>query len=835
MEGRMTTVEAAVSHRKTTSSGMMVATEVNGTKLLHVVSEKAGGGFDYYRLNRDSGTWAGPYASRGSALNAHNPIVMAGSDNRLDAFYREVQFTLEKPVSATFDGELKQIVSKPFTDAIDYPWSVAETPWTVAKSAGVIGAPALCQWSNPRGFDFIAPLAQGGLRHWWREPIDAKWTHERDLLGGTKFSGCAIALGDGKRLYVIAVDVALNYWHINRDQNENWNSINHGPAYAGALALVESGRSGAPFDIVVANANGGLIHYQANAIFEVLPSTRLNFGNLNGLYRQVGLVAISEKELHCVALTAGGSLEHWTFNGSGWSAGKAMPPQPDPKTAGSWNVQYDAAVIGIHAALLHTGEVLLCGMADETADEARGAVLDPASEIATPLGKIPHVFCSGHAFTEAGDLLVAGGHGVAWKFIYHEHKAHLFKRNKDNTGWEFEALPDLNHGRWYPTCTTLPDGGILIISGAYKAGGGAINNTYEIFDPKKPQDKRPVYDIGTEIGGDFGPGCGPVDMYPFVYVVPGGRLFVHSAYTTRFLKIAKKAGTWTKGYDANMKWSRTYPYQGTSVLLPLELDFKGDLKSATVAIIGGSGKNANIDTLASSSIETMNVMDKDPLWTEEKDMPRPRVMPDAVLLPDGNVLIVSGSHQGRGDGPNGSRNPELEVDLWDPKKKAFTTMARMRTPRLYHATAILLPDARVLVTGKCKVYNTCPYDYPEHRGEVFTPPYLHAGTRPEIDKVPAVIDKGGEKFTITLLKTKAADIRSVVLVRPSAATHSFNMEQRVVSLYFEPSGETLQALAPLNNTVVPPGYYMLFVVSKSGVPSHAKFVKVAVWNDTLSS
>ena len=58
-------------------------------------------------------------------------------------------------------------------------------------------------------------------------------------------------------------------------------------------------------------------------------------------------------------------------------------------------------------------------------------------------------------------------------------------------------------------------------------------------------------------------------------------------------------------------------------------------------------------------------------------------------------------------------------------------------------------------------------------------------------------------------------------------THGVDQGQRYVPLKFSASGTTLTVTGPPNGGVAPPGYYMLFVVDATGVPSVAKIVQVA--------
>ena len=148
----------------------------------------------------------------------------------------------------------------------------------------------------------------------------------------------------------------------------------------------------------------------------------------------------------------------------------------------------------------------------------------------------------------------------------------------------------------------------------------------------------------------------------------------------------------------------------------------------------------------------------------------------------------------------------------------------MRVPRGYHATALLLPDARVLVVGKDGLFNQEPYNYPEHRVEIFGPPYLFRGPRPAITLAPPQVPYA-TAFDIDT--PDAGRIASVALLRAGAATHSFNMDQRHVGLAINNrTANRLTVTSPPNSNVAPPGFYMLFIVDTVGVPSVGEFVRL---------
>ena len=114
--------------------------------------------------------------------------------------------------------------------------------------------------------------------------------------------------------------------------------------------------------------------------------------------------------------------------------------------------------------------------------------------------------------------------------------------------------------------------------------------------------------------------------------------------------------------------------------------------------------------------------------------------------------------------------------------------------------------------------------------EIYSPPYLFKGKRPVIKKAPKKADWNESIKVRTAGKPKAT---SAVLVAPSATTHGNDMNQRLVPLRVKKPKHKkgkrklkgLQLMTPPSAGVAPPGYYMLFVLDKKGVPSVAKWVQ----------
>src|SRR3954453_9355015 len=107
--------------------------------------------------------------------------------------------------------------------------------------------------------------------------------------------------------------------------------------------------------------------------------------------------------------------------------------------------------------------------------------------------------------------------------------------------------------------------------------------------------------------------------------------------------------------------------------------------------------------------------------------------------------------------------------------------------------------------------------------QVYSPPYLFGGARPSISSAPTGAAYGG---SFSLATPDAASIVSVALIRPSAVTHAYNMEQRYVPLSFTREAGHLAVTAPANGNIAPPGFYMLVIKNAAGVPSVASWIQL---------
>ena len=226
-----------------------------------------------------------------------------------------------------------------------------------------------------------------------------------------------------------------------------------------------------------------------------------------------------------------------------------------------------------------------------------------------------------------------------------------------------------------------------------------------------------------------------------------------------------------------------------------------------------------------------------------------RAMEQAVILPTKEILVVNGGNYAE---VRPAYNPTLLIpDRTKTDHQGFRTklMNPDVEPRLYHNTALLLPDARVLVMGgnnsraaryvsdgKVRLDTKNDFAFVNkgtegNSGEIwqhaiFYPPYLFgASDRPEIETAPEKLQYGASQ-TITVSKASTDKPGSIVLVKLGSVTHSFDNGQRLVDLKIQeqkPSGTdnntSISFSAPTDDHFTPPGYYMLFYVNGAGKPS----------------
>lgn len=484
------------------------------------------------------------------------------------------------------------------------------------------------------------------------------------------------------------------------------------------------------------------------------------------------------------------------------SAKRAMAVGP-PQQVGQWSAPIGLpGIVAIHTTLMANGKILFFYNNPNFGDEnlGRAMVWDPATQTGVRRDVPANIWCAGQTLLADGRVLVVGGN--------------LKYRTSDAPGGAFRGLnqiwifnpateawtkgPDMRHGRWYPTATRLADGRVVISSGWDETGNATNNPDIEVYTPAADGQGPGRVDVVASRD---------IDYYPHQFLLPDGRLLYGGPRDVDTFIL--NPGDWSQTDIPDLQNSRQFGY-GSGVLLP-----GGPAGSSRVMVIGG-GDEAGEGGPANSSTATTEQFDAaNPAagWSFAAPLPQPRRNVNTVILPDGNLLGVGGNTTGSYGGY------VTESAMYSPATNAWTPMASQAEGRGYHGTAILLPDARVLSAGDDTDGSTGTWF--NDLVEIFSPPYLFRGPRPAIAAAPRAI-RWGSPFPVGT----GDQVSRAVLVAPGATTHANDMNQRHVELAFSAVGGGIQAVAPPNANVAPPGPYMLFLLNAQGVPSVARFVQV---------
>ncbi len=387
---------------------------------------------------------------------------------------------------------------------------------------------------------------------------------------------------------------------------------------------------------------------------------------------------------------------------------------------------------------------------------------------------------------DTGDMLIFGGDN--WDGVKTNNLGNPDINSLNPNTDQLTRLPGMQRPRWYGTGTVLPDGSMYIQGGA----GGADRPELWTADGGSQ-----LLDLDTS---------GIAWWYPRNFVTSDGRIFGVDIEGRMYYISADLTQLTMVGQLGQDRWG----YGTTAVMFEpgRVLHFGGETNTAIIIDINGPT----------------------PVVTPVAAPAEAREWVNATLLPDGRVLATGGASYyaaGQLDGrPLNEYNITNAAEIWDPATGQWTYEAAGVEARLYHSTALLLPDGRVLVAG-----GGSPGPVTQTNAEIFTPNYLLAANggatvRPVITGLSSTDLNPGEVVAIGI--DSNVDIEQVTLLKSGSVTHSFNMDQRIADLDFTVVDETLYATLPLNGADLTPGFYLLSAVTTAGVPSESIMVRVGL-------
>lgn len=432
-----------------------------------------------------------------------------------------------------------------------------------------------------------------------------------------------------------------------------------------------------------------------------------------------------------------------------------------------WTLTQKGAT-GVHAmqlAIISSSHALIVDKVEHnpltiSGHPAWGALYNIHTHAIKPLNMQSNSFCAGGTFLRNGTLINVGGNPIVEGHTSSADFGDLDglqairilspcdSDSVDNCDmYENHFRIRMASPRWYNTVIRLSDGSAMIIGGSKR--GGWMNNattnnpTIEYYPPKNIHGYN-----GLPIPLDFLVRTLNSNLFPIAFSLPDGRVFIAANRDAIIYD-------WKRNDERRLPQIPngvrvTYPMTGTALLLPLS---PSNQYQPEVLICGGSNIPDDKASYAISSQDPASSQCSRLVLTDKgigdgwqvESMPQARIMPDAVLLPTGDVLIVNGAGTGISGygnvlhqvGASNADHPVLTPVLYNPiaahgSRFSSAGLPSSSIPRLYHSVATLTPAGDVMIAGSNPNLDRSEVKYgTEYRVEWLSPPYMQM-KRPEL-------------------------------------------------------------------------------------------------------
>ncbi|MDL2080163.1 kelch motif-containing protein [Streptomyces sp. GXMU-J15] len=375
----------------------------------------------------------------------------------------------------------------------------------------------------------------------------------------------------------------------------------------------------------------------------------------------------------------------------------------------------------------------------------------------------------------------------------------------DPVAEKYVPVDPMDKARWYPTLVGLEDGRVLAVSGLDDVGVIDPGDN-EIYDPKtKKWSPGPKRYFPT---------------YPALFLTKGGKLFYPAANAGYGpADQGREPGLWDLETNTFTKVPGLRDLDQTETAASLLLPPAQDQK---VMILGGGGVGESKKSTPRTAV--VDLKKDNPAFEDGPDLPQGTRYLNSVIMPDDTVFTTNGSEDYRGR----SASNIFKAQFYVPKENRFREAAAPKVGRNYHSEALLLPDGRIATFGSDPLFDdqqNTKLGHFEQRMEIFTPPALHknGADRPVLKDGPEALPENREATFTTDHPERIAKAR---LMRPSAVTHTTDVEQRSIALGLAKGEDSVTVTVPEDPALVPPGWYMLFVTDAEGTPSVAKWIQV---------
>ncbi|KAF7316242.1 hypothetical protein MIND_00142800 [Mycena indigotica] len=472
---------------------------------------------------------------------------------------------------------------------------------------------------------------------------------------------------------------------------------------------------------------------------------------------------------------------------------------------------------------------------------AWGALWNMETNTATPLKLVSDTFCASGSILSNGTMVSVGGQIPAPEDVNNTGAVdgrmglRLFGPCTDAAGvgpgcTVFEDLETLHlaETRWYPSSVRIFDGSLMIIGGIHeetKFYNTDPVNSFEFFPPKDGGVPRPSAFLQRSL---------PVNLFPRAFSLPDGKVFMLANNQTIIYDIEAKTETILPDLPNGQRVSN--PFDGTITMLPLSpplftpevLACGGSTKSDTTPVEQLSSQDPATSQCARLTVTPAGIARG---WQVEH-MPQGRMMPEMILLPNGQVLITNGgltgyaavNSIGKTTGNSNADHPVSTPILYSPDAAVGKRMSQEGLPttniaRMYHSTASLTPQGNILLAGSNPNDNVTvvPPGQPgfssELRVETLDPPFMSMA-RPVLSNVPSKI-AFNQRFNINIDIPAGVSTSSikVALMDLGFSSHAFHSSERLVFMdaVLAPNKRSLSIMSPPNNRVYPPGPAFIFV------------------------
>lgn len=289
------------------------------------------------------------------------------------------------------------------------------------------------------------------------------------------------------------------------------------------------------------------------------------------------------------------------------------------------------------------------------------------------------MFCPGMSSLADGRLVISGGSDAEAVSIYHP------------VNNSFTRAADMKVARGYQSSVTLSDGKVFTIGGSYSGARGGKDG--EIYDPEA--------DTWTLLPGAL--------VEPMLTTDAEGiwREDNHAWLFSWTNRSVFQAGPSTKQHWYGTFGNGSVVEAGTrdtsDAMCGINVMY--DAEAGKILTSGGSQDYTNSAATQRAHITTIGAPGAASTVERVADMSYPRGFSNAVVLPDGKILVTGGQRKSLVfSDTDGILSPEL----FDPITKAWKLMTMEAVARNYHSTSLLLADGRVWSGGGGLCYVSSP-------------------------------------------------------------------------------------------------------------------------------